>query len=1132
MKKIVKNQTKIFFLFLFFIYQGVFANDTPTNPKKSIDKKSETTTSPIIASPEIQLQLDEALAKLNTELQSENFVLDKMQDLDLNVSTAVADARGDAGGMFSYLDQNPDKMKPFISFEDLVTLPVGFKQTLGDNSEIALGIYSVEYTPTGANVTAFARIKMKSNDPNSTIKERVLLLGATGITFTRTGGLGAGREVSLVLLGDFPVPMKNWTVIFKGEQTLGNSRSAKTFVTFDCGTFKGAGLDAEIVFPRSVIVPFDEITRTARTSTNERAKIAFTTAVGSGFNDVLINISSGTSTNNSTKSATFSSAFAPANMTKFGFKVINFTIDLSDTQNGNYNFPQSYKGDPLDLKWRGVYIQSLEILLPKEFNNNNSNVSLVANNVFVDRTGFTGKASYVSTSPDGTLCQAQKWPLNINRFAVEFVQNDFIGGGFGGTIRTPLNLEDTGKLDYEALIDRTGTYNLSVNVVKGNYPIKCWKARGKIYAGSRVELIVIDNQFYPSANLSGELNMAANTNDLDGEPGVQGNETVSFNGILFNNLALGVTQSEGFTFSVADFKYINTTESKLAKFPISITHFEKVNGTPTNDLWIRFGFKISLAGDKFSGSSLLTIKTHYNTTENKFMAGGSVDRKLITINSIYIKGTTSVMDLEGSVQFYGDGVSPICIPATCGSATLTDKGFCGSLNLYMKKPFRFGVEIDAIFGRNNTENYSYGFLSAYVGGGQASTKLKAVETSSDGRLTTKKITTTTTAGGFVIPTGFADIGINGVGMGIYFNMRPELVGTEIGYCPDRQVPFGFKLMLGIQNNALTGAVTPPTFTGRVNVDFALDRQYGINSIALSGVGVFTSSIVGDATTDLKKGVQNAVAEAGGDAQKLQNQKGVSHNQTALIAKAKRENNTATQKITDKGDITVALGVLLDVPNATFHAEAEVYVAKNNMVGIGEGNLAGRAVIHLERNNTYVHIGKQELTQRVGLKYKNNFEFGAYLMLGKGIGTIPLPPAEVIAFFPTIPARLGAINVSPAMAEVRSGNGFAVGAHIKANIDASGRLGYIRGYGVGGIDILLLTGNCTDANKLNGQMQIYGVGNINAGIGNRTLFNGGIGFYLHGTGFSPFNVTGSFCYTYGKKKKKLCISSNIEPTSCN
>ncbi|MFN3589275.1 MAG: hypothetical protein ACK4UP_07810 [Spirosomataceae bacterium] len=1118
----------------FFIFYIVICAEAGSHPKKikgetqPNDKVKETVISPAFVPMQPnsadQFQLDNALANLQGKLTSQIPLLDHMENIELNVSDSVASNRGQASSMFSYLDQNPEKVKTFISFEDLVTLPIGLKQNLKDNTEVSLGIYSVEYTSSGARLTVFVRIKMKVNDSNT---ERVLLFGSDAVTFTRSGGLGAGGTFKVALLGDYPIPMKNWTLVLKGASEMGNINSSTTFASFNCDTFSGAGLGLDIVFPRDVLVPFHE---TERVATDNRVKLSAFASVTDGFNDIYAAITTPTT-------------FASASLPKFGFKAENIVLDLSDFRGGNEVglFPQEYENpDKGSSLWRGIFIGKFSVLLSKEFNNKDVS-SITGTQLLIDRTGFSGTVSF-NRSSQPLVCDAQKWPLTISSFSLSIVQNKFIRGGFGGSIRTPLNTDmndANAALGYNAIMDATGEYLISINTANDSYPIKCWRAKAEIYKGSWINLTVKNNLFYPSANLNGELNIAANASTTtDGTPETEG--TVAMNGIVFSDLMLKVDFNGKFQFSVGEFKYQNTTNSRLARFPISITRFEKINGTSENDLWIGIGFRVGLAGDRFAGATDLVIRTNYNKGLGKFVAGSSDGKRLIQINRLYVKGSIQLMDVEGYVNFF-ENTSEMGLCSNLLTGNIPEsKGFCGKLDMVIKKPFKVGVELNALFGYNKLANFSYGFFSAYVGDTDAS--LKGVSQNADG--TDKTVTDANKriskpGGGFVIPTGIADLGINGLGIGVYFNMKPKLNATHVVYEINNQIPFGFKLMLGIQNNSLVGATAyiKPTFKGRVNVDFALDRQYGINSIALSGVGTFASELSGgNSKVSMADGLGKSIKNAGVSNDALMNTAPSDHTPAALISKSKSDSTTT--KVSSSGDIVVAMGVLLDIPKKVFHAEAEVYMNFKNPVdssttmrGIGVNDLAGRAIIHFEKSNTYVHIGRQEVVNRVGIRYKNNFEFGAYLMMGKGIGPLPLPPIEVLSFFPTIKTHLNAVNSSSEMNGVRSGNGFAVGAHIKANINAKGLLYSIKGFGVGGMDLLLIENACPSGG-LSGKMQLYGVAQIQASLGKRNnLFNGTVGFYLNGNGFRPFNATGNICITYGKKDKKLCPSITVGETGC-
>jgi hypothetical protein len=154
------------------------------------------------------------------------------------------------------------------------------------------------------------------------------------------------------------------------------------------------------------------------------------------------------------------------------------------------------------------------------------------------------------------------------------------------------------------------------------------------------------------------------------------------------------------------------------------------------------------------------------------------------------------------------------------------------------------------------------------------------------------------------------------------------------------------------------------------------------------------------------------------------------------------------------------------------------------------------------------------------------------MIGKGIPPFPKPPQEVINFFPGLTSRLNNLNntLTSQTNSTDYASGFAMGAHVKTNINVSGWLGYIKGYGVAGLDLMFASGLGCNGSFL-GSGQIYGVADVDAGLGNKRLFRGAVGFYLYGQGLKPFVATGDICVAYGRKNKKLCLNFETK-TTCN
>jgi hypothetical protein len=1103
-----KNSFKtLLALFLLLGHLG-FASEIE-DPEKKPSSKPFKNNSSIIVNAEMQKGLNDALNSFNSSSNlSHSIAIDRMQDLSLNVSIADEENRSKAQKTMAYLDQNPDKVKAFLSFDDLVTFPVGFKQKLPDNSEVTVGIFSVKFDQTGASCTFFIRLRTKIDDYSQGSSERDMLFGVSGIKFTKQGGMSG--EIKAGLLGDFTIPGKNWTIkLIGGGDNISSPDSTSTYVKFTCEKFQEAKVSAEVVFPRNVVVPYNAATRKI---TSGRFSMVASATVKKGFRDMIL-------------TATGGSPFAVAGFEKYGFVVTNAVVDMSDISGDPaVVFPSEYqhpdKADP--AIWRGVALQQLTVLFPKEFEKE-SGTDFSVTGLFIDKTGFSGKVSYSNST--GLVFAAQKWQFSMKRFGLEFLQNKFVSGGFAGDFYTPINgsPSEAGSVGfgYASIIKANGDVSFTVNADAADVPIKCWKAKGKIYQGSQITMQVVNDKFYPSCNLSGELTIGANKlNAADASEGfeVGDNVSASFSGLVFENLNIATLPN--FTFSVGNFRYLNSDNSKIARIPVAITRLEKEAGAPAGEFWLGFGMKISLMKDKFAGSTDLTIKSYYDNATGKLKLGSSTGTK-IKLNSVYISGSTTAFSMEGQVILFETSPS---LPGFAGDGY--GKGFYGDMTVALYKPFKIGVEAKALFGKASSGDFRYGYFSIYVGSSTGGVAKPVTVTSEPGQKIVKNsssVAASDQGSGFKIPTGIGDLAINGVGLGVYFNMKPSFNPANVDqplYSIDNNIPFGFKVMVGVQN--YTG---PTTYTGKVALDISLSSTSGINSI-----GLFGKINVTPPTKIEKLGLGDLVKTT--DINVLQNKAAGDNSQSGLLSKAASLSDVTTNApIAQQTGVEVALGLLIDIPNKIAHAEATVRVNQSGLVGIGTDYLAGKAVLHFESGNTYIHLGKSPYQERIGLRFNNNFEFGAYLMIGKGIPPFPMPPQEVVKFFPSIQSRLNSVNSTLANNQLTS-TGFALGANIKTSIDISGWLGFIKGYGVAGMDLMFATSNLT-CTKYLGQGQIYGLADVDAGLGNKRLFRGAVGLYLYGQGLKPFYANGSVCVAYGRKNnKKLCLGFTTGSTTCN
>lgn len=1093
-------------LLLSFLWFRVNAEDKKPvreNPNPVNLKNAQTT-----LSEEEMRELNKAIEKLNLGQVAQALVVDNMEDIPLEVSSATEDNRAQARKLMSYLDNNPDKLTTSLSFESLMTLPVGVKKTLSDNSEVTIGVYSVTFDNNqGADATIFCRMTTQVETASGGREERDLLFGVSGVRFTKTGGL-ISNSMKAVLLGDFTIPSKNWTIVLRGAEAIGNPETSETYLQFNCEGFTGAQISADIVFPRNVIVPYDV---TTRKGTSGRVTFAASAAISSGFRDLLLTATGGSQT------------FAVAGFDKFGFSITDLVVDMSDVQNSAGTIlPPGYRhpdfGSPL---WRGVSLRQLKVYFPKAFENKTgSDINITG--LIVDNTGFTGKFSY--TDATGIQFKAQKWEYTIKSFNLEFLQNKLVSGGFGGGFYTPINGSPgtSSGFAYSAIISDT-TYHFAITADANDVPINAWKAKGKIYQGSTIEMLITNDRFYPSCNLSGELNFASNkVNDdsVDGLYETDPNATVKFDGIVFDNLLIKTSATAPTNLSIGGFKYTNSANTKLANIPVVITRFEKEAASPTGEIWIGIGFKISMLQDKLSGAADVTLRSKYDTETGKLILGGTAanGKKKISLNDIYIEGSGTNFAVAGYVKFIQTG---------------TKKEFAGGLDLAIYKPFAIGVRAEARFGKEIAANYRYGYFSIYLGQpssdgvnlGTAGAPRELASKTPGTKPVFKPLGTGTTGvgTGVRIPIGIGDLAINGLGLAIYYNMMPTCTNVATGvmtYTPNNTIPFGFKVMLGIQNAALS--TSPPSFVGQVAVEMSLSTNSGINSIGVFGKGTFGVK---------KPGLSLSAGSLVQNTAKLNNVTAtVNHTSEGIMSSSKTipdvKDKDTNPTNPPPSEIRVAIGLLIG--SGVVHLEGQVDVNVGTLTGIGPGGRAGNLIMHFEKKNNYFYIGKSPYSERVGLKKGDNFAIGAYLMAGKGLTPFPLPPPEVVSFFPTLRSRINTLNQSGL------GNysidstikGFAIGAYIKASIDINSRLAKVQGTAIGGFDLLVSQGYCPSVpNHWMGQMQLYAMADVRIKV-LFIRFNTGIGMYLYGQGPKKFGAAGDFCVKYGRKKKSLCLSFKV------
>ena len=261
-----------------------------------------------------------------------------------------------AQNMFVGLDAQNQYRDGLNSFDDLAELPIGIRKKVGNNT-IELAIASGFVDTDHAELTIYLRMTMPVTDPNDpSVTTRQLYFGADQIRMTRMGGLTG--DFRAVLLGDFTIPYKSFTIKLKGGNGLspqGIVNEALTYAEFTCGNgFKQARLVAEVTFPRTTLVPLDANNNFEPVANPlARVKGTFDFFSTKGLHDVLIQMN-------------FNTPFAVAKYERFAFVVSNVALDLSTVNNPtNFIVPEGYP--VTDNTWQGVYIQQFSLILPPEF---------------------------------------------------------------------------------------------------------------------------------------------------------------------------------------------------------------------------------------------------------------------------------------------------------------------------------------------------------------------------------------------------------------------------------------------------------------------------------------------------------------------------------------------------------------------------------------------------------------------------------------------------------------------------------------------------------------------------------------------------------------------------------------------
>ncbi len=896
-------------------------------------------------------------SEFNSQYIANNFTLDSVtNDRVLEAAAVINDLETSQ----NYID--------LVSPDDLVTLPVGVKKEVGNLTYI-MGISDARFTPEYTEVTAFVRIVIPQLDAQGNQKQ--LFFGANNIKLSHKGGIYG--EANLVLLGDVAIPFNggNAMVVLKGGFDMKTGDIDKeTYVTIDCSGFKELGIAADVVFPRTMLEPLDDkyvvIPKEQKDKANVKGSFK---ATASDWNDILAEVS-----------------LPPFQLTKQGstdgsgkagliFELNTAIFDFSDTRNSpDVSFPAEYQQYLIpgnESAWRGVYINSLKVILPKQFKkkNDTKRVSFEASSLLIDGMGVSGTFSVDNILPI-TEGEASKWQFSVDHIEATLVTNSITKAGFDGKIVLPVtdkvtssDTEDDEEINkkglrYTAIINpENEEYQLTV-ATENDISFNVFKAEATLTKNSYVELKVEDNKFKPKAVLHGSLAIRGSNSTSNPDKA-----TVDFKGVTFEKLQL---QSEAPYFQVDYMGYAG--EIKFANFPVTISD---IGVTATNTTAsLHFGIAVNLMSQGFSGGTKLEIIGKFG--EEDGLQNWKYDR--IKVNRIEVKADMGAIKLDGFVDIRED--DPVY-----------GDGFYGEVSADF---VGIGVDVTACFGK---KDFRYWYLDAYVDLSNSPAKV------------------------YIGPAI-----INGFGGGAYYHMSKAQgtyssgVPSGQSYVPDRDTFLGFRALVGF------ALANEAAFNGKVGFEMAFNTNGGLNRVMFFGEAHIVKALdfgFGDQFKDKLTAMEDKVNSLGEG--------------NAAMEKLKETNLVDYSKLAFPQDgLTLDIGIdanfsmEMDFQNKVFHAEMEVFVNTpgNIFSGVGPKGRAGWAVFHCAPKEWYLHMGTP--TDPVGLKLGlggASLQVTSYLMVGDKIPGSP-PPPQIVADI--LGVEMDTLDYMRDLNQLGEGSGFAFG----------------------------------------------------------------------------------------------------------
>lgn len=848
----------------------------------------------------------------------------RQEDLAFEFAQGFKEIYGiDRGYFLEYIADERRKAELFPEYftaHDSVLQPIELKKWVGGQyyyvylDNIYVDIFPDPSSLDGVGGDATLDVYLLMDIP--TLDQKIVLK-ALDVSFTPAGPVAV--PIKLQLNNDLPLRMNNAVrVILK--------KSAQTHIKVDCDGFAGISLLGEVEVCRNYLTPLhpgtlEPLPEPERVSGNFSIQISHWSAFY----------------------ATISfDRFAVTGYEDFKWVIDGVTFDFSDDISPTGLPPAGYSSpfagpNGFTKAWQGIYIQNLEVHLPKKFNANNQTTAIGVERVLIDERGFSGTAKV--TTPlislgDGS---AGGWAFSVDRFELTFIANQLTDGGFGGKINVPIisgaqcnpgaTVTPEDCFAYGAKILVGNKYEMTVTIPQGQqYCADLWKAGTIIIdPNSKVQLTVAENgQFAAEAVLHGRITISAQVGNFD----LSMPDTIRFQNLTVRNKAP--------YFSVGTWQMPSSINCAIGGFGLQIKNLAMAKAPGDDQYYLNFGIGISLTKEG-SGEDSIGVSASANfKIYGELITPGGRQRwrfKEVQLSAISVDASFPGAKIKGDLAFYDDG------NGTWG------KGFRGLLDAKFEV---INTQIKALahFGRNSGSGgtFKYFFVDALV----------------------------------VLPAGipvFPPLQIKGFGGGVYHHMSRAGSNPQ-GLPANPTPPPGMPPNLGV---SLSGEQYLPDVTAglglKASVAVSIPKEQAFNA-NLSLEALFNSKANGGGLRSVKfEGI-------------------------AFFMQDLKLNVAPVFNINDQAAVKAKAVIDVQfTPQFKLHGTLETYLKVGNVLeGVGPNGKVTDTEIHIEPGMWYINIGTPSDPQGLRLKLGGQTlaEMKMYMDIGKNIPPMPPLPAKVKA----------------------------------------------------------------------------------------------------------------------------------------